>query len=66
MSLMDFHGLIKDESIHGQELIPQKESIPWLESIPSRTDSFCKRNLFLLKVSKWAKELELRFFRNWN
>ena len=50
MSLMDFHGLIKDESIHGQELIPQKESIPWQESIPSGTDSFCKRNLFLLKV----------------
>ena len=34
---MNFHGFIKDESIQGQDLIPRKESIPWLESIPPKS-----------------------------
>ena len=52
ISFINFHNRIKDESIHGNKQIPQKELIPQLESIPPGTNSFCKRNLFLPKVPK--------------
>ena len=57
---------INDEPIPEEESIPHKESIPAEESIPFENDSFCKRNRFLQKVPKMAKESESRFFWNRN
>ena len=57
---------INDEPIPEEESIPHKESIPAEESIPLENNSFCKRNRFLQKVPKMAKESELRFFWNRN
>ena len=50
-----------DESIPGEESIPHVESIPAEKSILFENDSFCKRNGFLQKVPKMAKDPELLF-----